>query len=116
MAGKCSLQLLVLLFVISIYVLEATTSNKPSCTICQQLHDFSYDEAVEIVEITKNFMATGKMKKLDRFFHKLRKIVYRRRLGKCIKLLGSENICRNKVRFYIWAQQLAQSIMAGESF
>ena len=80
------------------------------------LQDLSKDEIVKVVKVTRNLMASGSGSQLLKFLQQLQKIVYKRRLAKCVKILGSENICENNAKFYIWARNLAKGIMAGETF
>ena len=76
--------------------------------------DFSDMEIIKVVKITGNLISAGNGQKLEDFLRNLRKVVYKRRLAKCVKVFGSESICQNKANFYIWAQQMAKEIMSGE--
>ena len=76
--------------------------------------DFTNTEIIKVVKITGNLMSAGNGRKLNEFLQQLKALVYKRRLAKCMKVFGSENICQNKANFYIWAQQMARKIMSGE--
>ena len=75
--------------------------------------DFTDTEIIKVVKITGKLMYNGTSEKLGEFLQHLKRVVYKRRLAKCIKVFGSENICQNKANFYIWAQQMAKEIMTG---
>ena len=79
------------------------------------VQDFTDREFAKVVAITGKLMAYGSHKELQEFLLQLKQVVYRRRLAKCEKLLGSKQLCESNVRFYIWAQKVAKKIMAGES-
>ena len=101
-------------FFLFIFFFSASSAYKP--VVPRRLvQDFSHEEFAKVVAMTRQLMVNGSSTELQGFLFQLKQIVYKRRLAKCIRILGSKPICENNVRFYIWAQKLAKKIMAGES-
>ena len=79
------------------------------------LKDLTKVEISRVVKVTRQLISTGDKRRLVKFLQHLQKIVYKRRLEKCVKVFASENICQNNANFYIWAQNVAKEIMDGTS-
>ena len=94
------------------------TGNNNKIAIVQQrlLRDLSREELLRVFNITKQLISIGDKRRLVKFLQYFQKLVYKRRLEKCIKLFSSQNICQNNANFYIWAQNMAKEIMSGASY
>ena len=104
-----------LIFFVLFCLFSFTMGNKIAIIHQRLLRDLSNDEIVQVVKTTKQLMSTGSDMLLQIFLKDLQQTVYKRRLEKCVKIFGSENICQNNAKFYIWARTLAKRIMSGQS-
>ena len=76
--------------------------------------DLTQLEIMNFASRFHNLIAAGKVEKVVRLSRRVKAIIHHRRLMRCIQLVGSRDVCENKVGFYIWAQLLARKVMAGE--
>ena len=106
---------MVLILIFVLLFATQTMANGTSSVHERLLRDLSKDEIKRVVKMTRQFISTGDKFRLLNFLHKLQRIVYKRRLAKCVKIFASENICQNNANFYIWARKLAKEIMNGAS-
>ena len=91
-------------------------ANKITTIHQRLLNDLSRVEISRVVKVTRQLISTGDKRRLVKFLQYFQKIIYKRRLEKCIEIFSSQNICQNNANFYIWAQNMAKEIMSGASY